>query len=98
MYGDKYRIIVLVGELDHLMYPSLVIPHPYKASENAYSIVYMYNIVAYIERRQIVDCELLALFNSPPYAHPVEPVEYLMVGITAYPVLIVNEAAVDIFS
>ena len=98
MDGNQYGVIVLVYELDHLMHPSLVVTDTDKPAEDPHSMVYMDDIVSYIERSQVIYGQLLAFLDSTSYGHPMEPVEYLMVGIAAYPVLIVDESGVDVLS
>ncbi len=61
------------------MYTVLVVTHPHQSAEYSYSMIYVHNIVTYIERIEIVYSESLALFNTSPYAHPMETVEYLMI-------------------
>ena len=47
--GYEHHISVFVGQLDHLLHPSLVIAHSHQTSEHTYSVVYMYYIVPYVE-------------------------------------------------
>ena len=96
MYGNKYHIIIPVHKLHHLMHPPLVILHAYKTAEYTYSVVDMDYVIPYRERCKVIDSELLALLDSPSYAYTVEPVEYLMVAVAAYLVLMVDESVMYI--
>ncbi len=58
----------------------------------------MDNIVTNIESGQVIKGELFTLFHGPSDAHPVETVEDFMVGITAYPVFVIDETRMDILS
>ena len=98
MYGNEYGIIVLVRDLDDFMYTPLVVTHPDKSAEYAYTIIYVHYIIADIERGQVIDGKLLALFDSPPDADPVKSVENLMVRIAAYLVPVIYESAMYILS
>ena len=96
MHGHEYCIVVLVNQLHHFMKPSLVILHSHETSEHAYAMVYMDDVIPYIEGSEIVYRKLLAFLDASPYGDPVETVENFMIGIAAYPVIIVNESVMDI--
>ena len=91
-------VVVPVHQFHDLMDPTLVIRHLNQASENTHAMVDMNDIVAQVERTQVIECQLLGLFHRPAQAHPVETVEDLMVRITANPVLMVYEPRMDVLS
>ena len=78
------------------MHPSLIISHPHQTTEYTYSIVYMYYVVSYSERGQVIDGQLLAFLYSPSYAHTVKTVKNLMVTITADLTFMIDETIMDI--
>ena len=80
------------------MNPSFVIGHFYKTSIYAYSMVDMDNIIAYIESIKVINCELLGFFNRTTKTNPMETIEYLMIGITAYFIIVIYKTAMDILS
>jgi hypothetical protein len=59
-------------------------------------VVYVDYIVPYVESGKVIYGKLLRLVHAAAYADPVEPVEYLMVGITANLVAIVYESGMDV--
>ena len=58
----------------------------------------MDDVISDVESAQVIESQLFALFNGAPQADPVEAVEYLVVGVAADLVLIVNETPVQILS
>ena len=98
MHGNEDHVPVLVHQLHHLMHPTLVIPHSHQSSEYADTMVYMDYVVAYIEGTQVIESKLLALLHAAAYGHPVEAVEYLVVGVAAYSRLVVNEAVMQVLA
>ena len=80
------------------MNPSLVIFHADKTTEHSDTMVDMDDIISYVEGIEVIDGELSALFHGSTEFDPLEPVEYLMIGITAYPILSIDEPLVDVGS
>ena len=78
------------------MHPSLVILHPDKTAEDTYSVIDMYYIIPYRERSEVIDGQLLALLDRTSDGNPVEPVEDLMVTVTADLILMIYESVMDI--
>ena len=58
----------------------------------------MHDVIAHVESTEVVECQLFALVHRTPEAHPVETVEYFMVGVAAYLVLRVDESVVEILA
>ena len=98
MDRHKHHVTVLVSEFHHLLYATHVIPHAHETSEYTHSVVYMHHIIPDIEGAEVIEGQLLALIHGTPQTHPVETVEYLVVGVAAYLVLRVNEPVVDILA
>ena len=96
MHRYKHHIPVPVADFHHLADTSLVVVHPHQASEYAYAVVYVHYVVSYVEGVQVVDGQLLALFHAAAYAHAVETLEYLVVGIVRDLGILVHESLVDI--
>ena len=94
----KNNIVVLIGKLDHFMHPSLIIAHSDKSPEYSHSIIYMHYIVAYGKGSQVIYRKLLALLDRTSYAYTVKTVKYLMVAVTAYLVVMVDESVMYILS
>ena len=66
MYGDEYYIAVLISKFHNLLHPSHIVPHTDKTTENAHSVVYMHNIIPYIESIKVIEGELFALVHRTP--------------------------------
>ena len=45
MYADKIYVIILIDKFHNFLHGAVVV-NPYQASESAYSMIYMHNIVA----------------------------------------------------
>ena len=76
----------------------LVIRHSHQTAENAHTMIDMDHIIAYIERAQIIESQLLTLLYASSDGNSVEAVENLMIGVTADFVLIVNETSMNVLS
>ena len=98
MNGYEYDVIVLIGNFHNLVYSSPVIAHSHETSEYSYTVINMYHVIAHIERIQVIESQLLTLFHRPSYRDSVEAVEYLVVGIDADLVVVINETVVQGFS
>ena len=98
MHGHEHDIPVLISQLHHLVDPAFVITYLDKSSENSDSMVDMHHIVAYIECSKIIDGKLFALVYRPSDTYPVKTVEYLVIRIAAYLILIVDESVMYIFT
>ena len=61
-------------------------------------MVYMDDVIPYVESTQIIESQLFALLHSTSDADPVEPVENLMVSVAADLFVIVDETGVNILS
>ena len=61
-------------------------------------MVDMHDVIAYIERRKVIQRQLLCLFDAAAEPYPVEAVEYLMVGLMADLLVSVDESGMDVLS
>ena len=80
---DRYEnnVSAAVHEFYDFMDAASVVLHLYQATEYAHTVVYMDHIVSKIEGAEVVEGELLCLFNAAADPYTVEAVEYFMVCI-----------------
>ena len=98
MHGHENHIIVLVHQFYHFMDTPLVIRHSHQTAENAHPMIDMDHIIAYIERAQIIESQLLTFLYASSDGNSVEAVENLMISVTADFVFIVNETSMYVLS
>jgi hypothetical protein len=96
VHGHKDDVIILICELYHFVHPSLVILHSDKTAEDTYSVIYMHYIITYRKGCKVIDGKLLAFIHTSSYVDTMKSVEYLMVTVTAYLILIIDESIMKI--
>ena len=96
LHVDVEGVAVLVGQLDGLIgLASNMLSD--KASEDAYAMVYMYDVVAYLELAQLAKSYalLLAAHAVVPERETLKTLKDLVVGIKAKAQALVDEAAME---
>ena len=64
VYGNENHVTVLIGYLDDLVITALVINFSHQTAENSNSVVNVDDIVTYVERIEVVEGKLFALFHG----------------------------------
>ena len=95
---DENDVAVFVGQFHDLLHTAIVILDAHQAAEHADAMVDVDYVVPYIERAEVVERELLGLFDRTAYGNTMESVEDFMVGVVAYLVFFVDEAVMDVLT
>ena len=96
MDRNEDHVIVPVHQFHNLMDTAFIVRHLHETAENTHTMVDMDDVIADIEGAQVVERQLLGLFHRTTDTHPMEAVEYFVIGIAANPILIVDESRMDV--
>ena len=79
MDGNKYDISIFITYFHNLLYPVFIVAHADQPAKYTYTMVYMDDIVSYIQRIEFIDGQLFTLIHATPYRYPMETVKNLVV-------------------
>ena len=97
---DRYEDYIAAGvhQLHNFVDAVLIVLHLDQAAEYPNAVIYMDYVVSKVEGTEVVEGKLLRFINAPADADSVEAVEYFVVCIAAYLILMVYEAGMDVLA